>query len=93
MLAAMSNTTQPSSSSSDDSQLGAVIPPAVLFGPTQSSMTHIYNDLLRLRRELDYMFVQVDGMHAKLDAMTVEVADLKKFRAEVEAKHAHKCSL
>ena len=93
MLAAMSNTTQPSGSSSDDNQLGPVIPPAVLFGTSQSTMTHVYNDLLRLRRELDYMFVQVDTMAVKLDTMTAEVADLRKFRADVEAKLAHKCSL
>ena len=82
-----------SSSSSDDSMILAVAPASLFLGASQLSYTHIFNDQLRLRRELDYMFVQVDDMHAKLDAMTAEVAVLKRFRCEVEAKLAQKCSL
>ncbi len=81
------------SSSSNDVRLGAVIPAAELFGHSQLSFTQIYNNQLRLRRELDYMFAQVDNMHVILDAMAVEVDVLKKFRREVEVKLAQKFSL
>ena len=57
------------------------------------SITQIYMSQHRLRRELDYMFEQVDGMQLRLDAMAVEVAALKKLRSEVENKNAQKCSL
>ena len=57
------------------------------------SITHIYMSQHRLRRELDYMFEQVDGMQLRLDTMAVEVAALKKLRSEVENKKAQKCSI
>ena len=44
------------------------------------SITQIYMSQHRLRRELDYMFEQVDGMQVKLDRLFVEVAALKKRR-------------
>ena len=75
-------------SSSSDSSSGEV-PIAFPF----MSITQIYMSQHRLRRELDYMFEQVDGMQLRLDAMAVEVAALKKLRSEVEDKLAQKCSL
>jgi hypothetical protein len=38
----------------------------------------IYAGQLRMRRELDYMFEQVDTMQVKLDALTAKVKELKK---------------
>ena len=62
-------------SSSSDSSSGEV-PIAFPF----MSITQIYMSQHRLRRELDYMFEQVDGMQVKLDEMVTEVAALKKRR-------------
>ena len=44
------------------------------------SFSMIYEGQLRMKRELDYMFEQVDGMQVKLDALVVEVAAIKKRR-------------
>ncbi len=45
------------------------------------SFAEIYKNQMRLRRQLDYMFEQVDGMQVKLDEMVIEVAALKGRRA------------
>ena len=44
------------------------------------SFSMIYEGQLRMKRELGYMFEQVDGMQVKLDTLVGEVAALKKRR-------------
>ncbi len=44
------------------------------------SFSMIYAGQLHMKRELDYMFEQVDGMRVQLNALTSEVADLKRRR-------------
>ena len=44
------------------------------------SFASIYAKQLRMKRELDHMFEQVDDMQVKLDDLVVEVAALKKRR-------------
>jgi hypothetical protein len=70
-----------SSSSSDSLRLEDVLAADAALGHMPFvSFSMIYENQLRLRRELDYMFEQVDGMQVKLDALVGEVAALKKRR-------------
>ena len=78
-----------SSSSGSSGSSSSEVPIALPF----MRIAQIYMAQHRLRRELDYMFEQVDGMQLRLDTMAVEVAALKKLRSEVEDKIAQKCSL
>ena len=83
----MSNTTRnvvsldSTSSSSDSLSWDAVIAADVALGPMPFvSFTSIFAGQQRLRRELDYMFEQVDGMQLKLDTLTAEVSAIKRCR-------------
>jgi hypothetical protein len=70
-----------SSSSSDSLSMEGVIAAEAALGKLPFvGFAEIYKNQLRMKRELDYMFEQVDGMQVKLDDMTVEVAALKKRR-------------
>ncbi len=44
------------------------------------SVAQLYREQRRMRRELDYMFEQVDDMQVKIDSMFAEIAALKKRR-------------
>ena len=87
LSAAMSGTTRnvvsldSSSSSSDSLSLEAVIAADAALGHMPFvSFSMIYEGQQRLRRELDYMFEQVDGMQLKLDTLTAEVSAIKRRR-------------
>ena len=70
-----------SSSSCDSLSLEAVLAADAALGATGFvSFSMIYAGQLRMKRELDYMFEQVDDMQVKLDALTAEVAAIKKRR-------------
>jgi hypothetical protein len=69
------------SSSSDGLSLEYVLAADAALGHLPFvSFASIYAGQLRMKRELDYMFEQVDGMQVKLDALTAEVAAIKKRR-------------
>ena len=83
----MSNTTRnvvsldSSSSASDSLSLESVLAADAALGRMPFvSFTMIYEGHLRMKRELDHMFEQVDDMQVKLDALIGEVAALKKRR-------------
>ena len=44
------------------------------------SIAQLYKEQRRMKRELDYMFEQVDDMQVKIDGMFAEIAALKKRR-------------
>ncbi len=70
-----------SSSASDSLSLESVLAADAVLGRMPFvSFSMIYENQLRLRRELDYMFEQVDGLQVKLDALVSEVEALKKRR-------------
>ncbi len=70
-----------SSSSGDSLSLEAVLAADAALGHMPFvSFASIYSGQLRMKRELDYMFEQVDDMQVKLDALSREVADIKKRR-------------
>ncbi len=84
----MSNTTRnvvsldSSSSGSDSLSLDAVLAADVALGPMPFvSFASIFAGQLRMKRELDRMFEQVNGMQLQLDALNIEVADIKRRRA------------
>ena len=87
MFAAMSDTTRnvvsldSSSSASDSLSLEAVLAADAALGHMPFvSFASIYAGQLRMKRELDHMFEQIDDMQLKLDALTIEVAAIKKRR-------------
>ena len=87
MSAAMSGTTRnvvsldSSSSASDSLSMESVMAADAALGSLPFvSFAEIYSNQLRMKRELDYMFEQVDGMQVKLDALVGEVAAIKKRR-------------
>ncbi len=70
-----------SSSSSGSLSMESVMATNATLGHLPfAAFAEIYRDQQRMRRELDYMFEQVDGMQVKLDRLFVEVAALKKRR-------------
>ena len=70
-----------SSSSGDSLSLEDVLAADAALGHLPFvSFSMIYASQLRTKRELDYMFEQVDDMQVKLDALTAEVAAIKKRR-------------
>ena len=70
-----------SSSGSDSLSLEAVLAADAALGHMPFvSFSMIYEGQLRMKRELDYMFEQVDSMQVKLDALVSEVAAIKKRR-------------
>ena len=70
-----------SSSSADSLSLEDVLAADAALGHLPFvSFASIYAGQLRMKRELDYMFEQVDDMQVKLDALTAEVAAIKKRR-------------
>ena len=70
-----------SSSSADSLSLEDVLAADAALGHLPFvSFSSIYAGQLRMKRELDYMFEQVDDMQVKLDALTAEVAAIKKRR-------------
>ena len=70
-----------SGSSGDSLSLEAVLAADAALGYLPFvSFASIYAGQLRMKRELDYMFEQVDDMQVKLDALTAEVRDIKKRR-------------
>ncbi len=86
MFAAMSGSTRnvvsldSSSSSSSLSMESVRAADAALGHLPFVSFSDIYTNQLRMKRELDYMFEQVDDMRVKLDEMFIEVAALKRRR-------------
>ena len=87
MSAAMSGSTRnvvsldSSSGSSDSLSMESVMAADAALGHMPfMSFAQIYRDQQRLRRELDYMFEQVDGMQLKLDTLTAEVSAIKRRR-------------
>ncbi len=87
MSAAMSDTARnvvsldSSSSASDSLSMESVIAAEAAWGMLPFvGFAEVYKNQMRMKRELDYMFEQVDGMQVKLDAMTIEIADIKKHR-------------
>ena len=87
LLAAMTDTTRnvvsldSSSSSSDSRSLEDMIAADAALGPMPFvSFSSIFAGQQRLRRGLDYMFEQVDGMQLKLDTLTAEVSAIKRRR-------------
>jgi hypothetical protein len=88
LSAAMSGTTRnvvsldSNSSSSGSLSMESVLAADAALGSLPFvSFAEIYKNQMRLRRQLDYMFEQVDGMQVKLDEMVIEVAALKGRRA------------
>ncbi len=87
MSAAMSDTTRnvvsldSSSSASDSLSMESVLAADAALGSLPFvSFAGLYTNQLRMKRELDYMFEQVDDMQLKLDTLVVEVAAIKKRR-------------
>ena len=83
----MSNTTRnvvsldSSSSESDSLSWDAVIAADAALGHMPFvSFASIFAGQLRMKRELDRMFEQVDGMQLQLDTLSIEVAALKRRR-------------
>ena len=71
---------QPSSSSESISLEDMIAADAALGPMPFVSFSSIFAGQQRLRRELDYMFEQVDGMQLKLDTLTAEVSAIKRRR-------------
>ena len=83
----MSNTTRnvvsldTSSSSSDSLSWEEVLAADAALGPMPHvSFATIYAGQLRMKRELDRMFDQVNNMQLQLDSLNVEVAHIKRRR-------------
>ena len=83
----MSNTTRnvvsldSSSSESDSLSWDAVIAADAALGHMPFvSFASIFAGQQRMKRELDRMFEQVNGMQLQLDALNIEVADIKRRR-------------
>ena len=71
----------PPSSSSDSLSWDAVLVADAALGPMPGvSFSSIYAGQLHMKRELDRMFDQVNGMQLQLDALNVEVAHIKRRR-------------
>ena len=86
MSAAMSDTTRnvvslDSSSSSESLSWEAVLAADAALGPMPGvSFASVYAGQLHLKRNLDRMFDQVNGMQLQLDTLSIEVAALKRRR-------------
>ena len=86
MSAAMSDTTRnvvslDSSSSSGSLSWEAVMAADAALGPVPGvSFASVYAGQLHLKRNLDRMFEQVNGMQLQIDTLNVEVAHLKRRR-------------
>ena len=86
MSAAMSDTTRnvvslDSSSSSGSLGWEAVLAADAALGPMPGvSFASVYAGQLHLKRNLDRMFEQVNGMQLQIDTLNVEVAHLKRRR-------------
>ena len=86
LSAAMSDTTRnvvslDSSSSSGSLSWEAVLAADAALGPMPGvSFASVYAGQLHLKRNLDRMFDQVNGMQLQLDALNVEVSHLKRRR-------------
>ena len=69
------------SSSSNSLSWEAVLAADAALGPMPGvSFSSIYAGQLHMKRELDRMFDQVNGMQLQLDALNVEVAHIKRRR-------------
>ena len=70
-----------SSSSSESLSWEAVLAADAALGPMPGvSFASVYTGQLHLKRNLDRMFDQVNGMQLQLDALNVEVSHLKRRR-------------
>ena len=70
-----------SSSSSESLSWDAILAADAALGPMPGvSFSSVYAGQLHLKRDLDRMFEQVNGMQLQLDSLNVEVAHLKRRR-------------
>ena len=70
-----------SSSSSESLSWDAILAADAALGPMPGvSFSSIYAGQLHMKRDLDRMFEQVNGMQLQLDSLNVEVAHLKRRR-------------